>query len=339
MVSFTTPTRGVGVFASNNAVDLVSAIAWPLVVLVAVILLRRQLGALLDTVGKRATKVSIFQFAVELATVPQLAPSWKVPGGDVRQLTRADVFDSATMTLFEELGTAGASDYIVVDLGRGMQWLSSRLYIFAVILQRMRGLRSVVVTATKGEETGVFIGEAEPDRVRWALAMAYPWLETAFARAYAQTAPGASAPGTRFVVSQEGALEPWAANNLVRAFLTEIQFPRIGPPSPADPAVGVAPGPPEWIELPRLQPGDPPVWERAAWLTVALLEQIVGSADLGRDSAFVDSPDVPPDERVKAIARRSGQFVALVGVSDRFLGLADRRALVESIAISLAEQD
>jgi len=88
-----------------------------------VIILHRPLAALIGDIGRRATKVSLFQFAVELSTVPQLEPSWKVGTEDVRRLTRADVFDSATMTLFQELSSAGASDYIVVDLGRGDQWL------------------------------------------------------------------------------------------------------------------------------------------------------------------------------------------------------------------------
>jgi hypothetical protein len=175
--------------ASSTAVQLVGALAWPAAILAAVVLLRKPLASLLEDLGKRATKLSIFQFAVELATVPELAPSWNVPGGDVRQLTRADVFDSATMSLFQELSGAGASDYIVVDLGGGNQWLSSRLYIFVLLLQRMRRLTSVVFTAAKGDETGVFIGIADPARVRWALAMEYPWLESAFARAYAQIAP------------------------------------------------------------------------------------------------------------------------------------------------------
>ena len=235
----------------------------------------------------------MFQVAVELATVPELAPSWNVAGGDVRQLTRADVFDSATMSLFQELSNAGASDYIVVDLGRGNQWLGSRLYVFVVVLKRMRGLEPAF-TATKGEETGIFVGLADPSRVRWRLAIAYPWLESAFARAYAHIAPpAASPPGTRLIVSDEGALEPWTANNLVRAFLTELQYPPSPPPTAGQPVSPIVPGPPEWIELPGSPAGQPPIWERAAWLSVSTLEQIVGPSGLVRESAFADSPIFP----------------------------------------------
>jgi hypothetical protein len=148
------------------------------VALLGLLVLRVPLGDLVKELGKRATKVSLFQFALELSTVPQLPPSWRVGVDDVRQLTKAAVFDSATTALFQ-LTSAGASDYIVVDLGTGDQWLTSRLYIFALVLQRMRGLRCIAFTAARQDERGVFIGLADTTRVRWSLAMAYPWLESA----------------------------------------------------------------------------------------------------------------------------------------------------------------
>jgi hypothetical protein len=330
------------VIAATTSVDLVSALAWPVATVAAVILLRKHLGRLLEEVGKRATRVSVFQFALDLATVPQLDPPWKVGGDDVRQLTRADVFDSATETLFQQLSDAGASDYIVVDLGKGDQWLSSRLYAFAVVLRRMRGLRSIVFTATKGDQTGVFIGEGDPILVRWALAQAYPWLEIGFARAYADeiATPPPGPPGTPLILSEEGALAPGMANMLVRAFLNEIQAPGAVPPAPGQPAPpAITPGPPEWIELPSPLPGLAPAWEHASWLTAELLEQIVGRSELGADMAFADSPDVPTEERVKAVARRPGKFVALVTHSGRFTGMIDRAALLEAMARGYVEQD
>jgi hypothetical protein len=244
------------------------------------------------------------------------------------------------MSLFTELSSAGASDYIVADLGRGDQWLSSRLYVFVVVLQRMRGLRSVVFTTTKGDETGVFVGMADPADVRWALATACPWLESAFARAYAQIAPAANSPPTPFIVSGDGALEPWTANNLVRAFLTELQYPPAPsavPPAAAPPLPPILPGPPEWIELPGT-PGQPPTWEHATWLSVGFLEQILGPSGLVRDFAFTDSPDVPVEERARAIARRPGETVALITATGRFAGLVDRRAMLEALARAYAEQ-
>jgi hypothetical protein len=331
------------VIAASTSVDLVTALAWPVATVAAVILLRKHLGPLLEEIGKRATRVSVFQFALDLATVPQLDPQWEVGGDDVRQLTSAYVFDAPTLPLFEELSRAGASEYVVVDLGKGDQWLSSRLYAFAVVLRRMSGLRSIVFTATKGDETGVFIGEADPVLVRWALAQTYPWLEIGFARAYADQI-ATQPPGTSPILSEEGALEPSMANMLVRAFLIEIQSPGAVPPAPGEPATpatppAITPGPPQWIELPNTPSGQAPLWEHGSWLTVDLLEQIVGRSRLRPDLAFTDTPEVPTVERVKAVARRPGEFVALVTPSGRFTGMIDRAALLEAIARDYAEQD
>ncbi len=320
---------------SRQFVDLVASLAWPMVALLGIILLRKPLGELVKEFGKRATKFSLFQFAVELSTVQELAPSWNVPTGDVRQLTRADVFDSATMSLFEELSSAGASDYIVVDLGSGRQWLTSRLYIFALILRRMRGMRCVVFTANKQEATGAFVGLAEPAQVRWSLAAAYPWLESAFAKAYAQVAPSQPAPGTRFIVSEEGALDPMTANRLVREFLTHIQFTPAAPLPVGVAAPAVPPQPPEWTELSSPPPGPPQIWEHASWLDLTTLEQTLGR-NLRRD-LFEDSPDLPAEERTRAIARRPGLFVPLVAQGHRFNGLIDRQALLEAIAHAYGE--
>src|SRR2546422_10055389 len=96
-----------------DVTNLLQAIAWPAVALTAVLILRGPLGSLVLDLGRRATKFSLFDFAIELSEVAQVAPVWNVGVGDVRQLTKAEVFDSATMSLFQELARAGASDYIV----------------------------------------------------------------------------------------------------------------------------------------------------------------------------------------------------------------------------------
>src|SRR5438309_7526446 len=315
-------------------IDVTRVLVWPLVALMALIALRKPLAAMLGDVGKRATKFSVWQFAVELSTVPELAPAWNVPyAGDVRQLTNAAVFDSATTTLFEQLASTGASDYITVDLGSGDQWLTSRLYIFAVMLRRLRGLRCIVFTATVGEVRGSFVGWAEPTDVRWMLAMKYPWFETAYAHALATVEPG--------IMSHEGGMVNYVANRVVREFLAQIQAlgPAVPEPSanlvPAASQAGSAAAPADWISLPRASPAEPQGMEHAAWITARLLEQVIGPRDT--DNAFADSPDITPEKRAQAIARREGPFVALVNPTGRFKGLVDRQALLESIATGYAQ--
>ena len=76
--------------------------------------------------------------------------------------------------LFEQLEDVDeALDYLAIDLGTG-RWLTSRLFIFAIMLQRMRDLRCFVFLAQEGDEGGRFLGTASPDKVRWALAYLAP---------------------------------------------------------------------------------------------------------------------------------------------------------------------
>ena len=297
----------------GDLVELSWGICWPLVVVVALVVFHKPLSRFLEQLGRRATKLSVFQFAVELSTVPEFSPAWSGPFlQDVRQPSPADEFSSSAMALFEQIRDDTAFDYAVVDLGTGHQWLTSRLFIFAIVLKRMRGLQCFVFLETRGDVRKRFLGLASPDRVRWALSRRYPWLEAAFANAYSQIPDHQ----TRSV---HGALEPWGATELARLFLQQIQQDR-QPDSDEN----------EWVTL-----TDQETWEHAKWLDAARLESILGN-DL-QVSWVKDSPDVSPAERAKAVLRRDDPFVALVDEEKKYRSLIDRQALVEKVVKRLVE--
>jgi hypothetical protein len=287
-------------------VDLIRVSAWPGTVALALIILRRPLSQFLGSLGQRVKKLSIFQFALELSALPEFTPKWSAPSlSDVRQLSPADEFSSQATSLLDRLRNDSASDYAVIDLGGGQQWLTSRLFIFAVLLERMRGLRCFVFVETTGETRRRFIGLAAPEGVRWGLARRYPWLEKAFASAYSQL------PNFQ-IQSNHGALESWQAIQLVQKFLKEIQ--KDVPES----------DPQEWTSL-----GTQPLWEHAKWLDGSRLERVLH--DFLDVSSMPESPDMPPTDRAKAALRRGGALVALVGADGRFKTLIDRQALLEKL--------
>lgn len=126
----------------TDVIGLIGVVAWPAVIVTAVLVLRKPLSSFLKGLGQRTKKLSVFQFALELSEVPEIKPTWSGPLlSDVRQPTAAAEFDSRAMALFEQFEDETAYDYAVVDLGVGNQWLTSRLFIFAVVLERMRGLQ------------------------------------------------------------------------------------------------------------------------------------------------------------------------------------------------------
>jgi len=125
-------------------VEIVKALAWPIVAAFALYLLRRPLVELVGQLARRARKVSVFEVAVELATLPELQPPWSVGDVDVRRLSSSQIFDSASQTLFQEIMKPAQADYAIVDLRSGQAWLTSRLFIFSLVLGEVTGLRAFV---------------------------------------------------------------------------------------------------------------------------------------------------------------------------------------------------
>jgi hypothetical protein len=204
----------------------------------------------------------------------------------------------------------------VIDVGDGYQWLTSRLFLIAELLDRMRSLDCLVFVQNLGTARPIFIAMAKPEAVRWCLGRAYPMLETALAYAYAELFP--RPPITVYgpvIYSARGALEINQAAQLLRKFLELIQQP-LPPPDPRG-----------WTEL-----GTPPFWEYAQWLDVRRLNTDL--AEILSTSSFEDSPDLPNTQRVESILRRKGSFVALVDRNGFFDGLVDRTILFEKAAFS-----
>jgi hypothetical protein len=307
-----------------NIIDLVRVVAWPVVVVMAVLLLRKPLSSFLEGMGQRATKLSVFQFAVELSEVPQVTPDWSGPGPfllDVRQPTPAAQFQSGTMALFQQIRDESASDYAVIDLGEGDKWVTSRLFIFAVMLRRMRGLRCFVFLETSDGVRRRFVGMAPPSVVRWSLAMRYPWLESALANAYSTML--AEMPDDDKIRSVHGALEPVWASRLAMIFLEDIQQAE-DPPAQDNT---------KWAKVKGPQGSQ--MWEHARWLDGASLQRVLGH---GIETPWVpDSPDAPVDERAKMVLRREGPYVAVVEEGKVFRTLIDRHTLVEQVAKDAAE--
>jgi hypothetical protein len=190
----------VAVVSLARVADLASAIAWPVAVVLSVLLLREPLARVLG----RTTKITAFQVSLELAAVPEFQTS-RDTGGPfaLRQPAAGREFPSGAPALFDQIADPSTAEYVVIDLAAGERWLTSRVFIFSVLLERMRGLQSVVFVETAPSGRRQFLGLATPAHIRWSFANRYPWLEAAFAQAYASTvAPGpAEAIGNSPLVS------------------------------------------------------------------------------------------------------------------------------------------
>jgi hypothetical protein len=303
-------------FEPKDLISLIQSLAWPVTTLTGLFYFRRPLRRLIEELPGRASKISVFDFSIELAKVPELSTTWSAAGVDIRRLSAAAMFDSNTHDLIQQISGSGAADYAVIDIGDGHQWLTSRLFLISELLDRMRSLDCLVFVQNRGTIRPVFIATAEPRLVRWCLGRSYPMLETALAHACAELFPKPpQMPYGSVIQSSRGALDIHLAAQLLRSFLQLIQQP--GPPADAR----------DWTQL-----GTPPFWEYAQWLDPQRLNTELG--EILCTSSFEDSPDLQNTQRVEGVLRRTGAFVALVNKNGHFDGLIDRRVLLENATAS-----
>lgn len=305
-VEITQPTHDTGVF------EKLAAFAWPIVALVALLVLRRPIAKLLDTMGSRGGELSLGSWAAiklpglqETSAAQDLLSIKDVAGS---------MWQESGSNLIAHFTSPQTPEYAVVDLGNGDEWISSRLFIFSVMLQRMKGLRCIVFTRTTPEQTRGFLGSAAPDHVRWHLAADQPWLEAAYAYAYSGIMPMPDMLNRGSALTDaKGALQPPIAQQVVSNFIQSLKHL---PPHNF---------PQDYVSI---HSGD----EHATWITPSELERIMGR-DLWTDSVPENTDDSEAAKRlqVRRILDKQSPYVAQVDKGE-FKSLISRVALLDEIA-------
>ena len=320
----------------------VRAVVWPIVVVVVVYLLREKIPALVKGLAGRITKLDIAGVTLEFAKAKEFNPEFAsaTAGLDLRHRASAvEVNDSTAGTFINQLRDPAAADYAIVRLGAGDQWLSSRLYIMAVVFARMKGLSAFVFLDQSGPDKR-YLGWADPNKIRWALARKYPWLEAAYAAAYADV----FANPTAVVTSPTGRLgyqynrdDPGPSIELLRKFLQRIQWPPapgVAPLAPAGAPVPPLPDAADWVLIDK----DTQAREHSAWVNGTLLEEILGdelnSSHIGLDALRGASRN----EQTRSILAQDGHYVAVTQQEHRFMYLIDRSMVLEHVAQALVTE-
>src|SRR5262249_20597173 len=140
---------------------------------------------LVKGIAGRLSKLEFGGVSIELAKAKAFDPNWSAGALDLRQKAAAiQVSDSTTMTFLAQLREQGDADYAEVNLGTGNEWLTSRLFIMAIVFARMKGIKCFVFVETSANARKRFVCWAKPERIRWAFAKRFAWLERAYAEAY-----------------------------------------------------------------------------------------------------------------------------------------------------------
>ena len=178
--------------ANSPAVELVKALAWPLAGLVIAVVFRQPITLFMSALGSRITKLSVLK--VEFELVPAAAATTTPLLDDIRSATNPAVISNSTRMMLEQVQSGSLADFAVVALGAGQEWLTSRLYLAAVMMERMRGVKVFVFVERAPNTERRFVAVASVQQLRWALARRYPWLEAAWASVQLSMFPAAYPP-------------------------------------------------------------------------------------------------------------------------------------------------
>lgn len=315
---------------SLDIAELTSALVWPLLLLILVVLLKNQLPVFFKgmmALFHRAEKISIGNFSMELAKVKAIAPQWTPSDSamDIRKsMSSAEVTDSTAGHFATQLADTTPADFALVDLGKGHEWLSSRLYIISILLERAKDISAFVFVRTAGKRTKKFVGWAEPEAIRWSLARRFPWLEGAYARSYASLFLAPPVPSDIEVVSATGMLgkphegaSPHLLIQLMETFLREVQSQAVPLLEEED----------QWEQIQATTP----TWEHACWLTADDIEDIVAE---GLNKQFVYERELDgatEGGRVKRLLEIKQIYVPIVDDGDQFRELIDRGVVASQV--------
>lgn len=309
---------------------ILAAITWPVTVLTILLAYRKKIPVLMDGLVSRVSKLEFGWVSLELAKAKPFMPEWAsaTTGIDLRhKATSLQIIDTTARTFMTQLMDDQRADYAEINLGSGHEWLTSRLFIIAILYQRMKSIHCFVFVETAEGTRKRYVGWAYPSQIRWALARQYPWLEQAYGQAYADYIGNAQ----NIVVSNQGKLgyqyaplDAGAGIEILRKFLERVQSPAI-PPSDKEA---------EWVQIDSTLPPILPTREHAQWLTAELIETILGS-DCHNESVSASGPKKDLLESLLSITKR---YVAVISNQGRLDYLVDRSILLEQVVDRVTSQ-
>jgi hypothetical protein len=337
----------------NELIDLVQAIAWPIVAIMVVIIFRRELPKLVEAISGRISSVSAVGVTLAFIANEPATETLRALNEIREPSSTGPPPPSGVPSLLELSKASHPADYLLIDLRDGHAWLTSRLYLFARILPTILGLRSFAFVGTRGMVPRYFLGLTSPDVIVLSLERRYPWLRQVMVETQLQPLIGGEDPNRYLMWRPYGDAEKafkrlielpdlsdWdvpqaeALSEIVRALVNPIdpsvpgqvetfvnrflQNPNIRRPHTA----GLLDA--DWVQLGATD-------EHARWIKDERdLLDLIGD-DLHRQTIIDDSMT---DNQLfeKAVLGKRGNFVAIIDSEGRFSRLIDRTALLERVA-------
>jgi hypothetical protein len=154
-------------------VEIAKALAWPIAVLLAALVFRKPLSAFLGTIGGRISKFKVFNLELELASAASATSTPLLD--DIRSVANSAELSDSSRQMIKQVQVGTPADYAIIDIGAGREWLTSRLYVAAAMMERMRRVQVFVFVESMPGVERRFVALASLRQVRWTLAQKHPW--------------------------------------------------------------------------------------------------------------------------------------------------------------------
>ncbi|SEO00166.1 hypothetical protein [Paenibacillus sp. OV219] len=296
---------------------LVSAVMWPVVICVLLLISRKHLPDLLNVLLKRVKRIDFAGVSLELSETKAFTPTLSVSQLDLINMMEIMQKSSEAIDIRDLLLSEGSADYTVIHLGSGKNWLTSRLFIMSIMFAHQKNMKAFVFLESNNDNRKRYAGWAKPATIRFALAKRYPWFEAAFAEAYCAVVKKHGR--LQLVTSNRGELgngEPFVS--VLRDFLNEVQINDIKQIELDARS--------EWISLTSANR----TYEHAEWINGVLLEELL-EEDL--HVSVIQSTKVKEikldNAQFQRILDSPEEFIAITSFNGKFKGLLERNAVLE----------
>ncbi len=290
-------------------IELVKILIWPVVVIAGYLLLRKYIPYLIA----RINKVTVFGVEINL----EGADITKTPfeNIDLNKISKL-IGTGSTSYIDDLLNTVFRFnkyeiDYVKIDLGSGNNWLASRLYILA-ILMNLKGLKYWVIVYSDKDEEKKYLGWVTSEIIIRKLSEKYPELVETFNDLHDQLN----------LKIDNSILDSDNLGNIVHSFISKLQTEDYKEYS---------------VKLSRGSEGNKEeiYFERTEWLNKSLFEELFNNSL--NQNYIVDDPYKSNEEQVKAILRQKGKYIGVIDKKEKFKRLIDRDVILEKVALKIID--
>lgn len=337
-----------------NIISLLKVVVWPAVTVVLVLCFRKEIPKLLQALSGRISGLAAVGVSIQFTAMEPPAKTMRLLDQIKEPSSTGPPPPSGVKPLLELVTSSPQADYLVIDLRDGQAWLTSRLYLFAMILSSVLGIRCFVFVGTRGLVPRSFLGLASPEPLARALETRYSWLRTAMVQAqlyplvrgdpphrYTSWSPYGGPQKALKRLVQPGEKGDWnvsraeALDEIVRALVNPIDLFQ---PGQVETFVN------QFLQNPSLRRPHTTVTQDKDWIQLGAVDEhaeyikderhlidVIGDG-LRRDHV-VESSTNQEEVIETVILHKRGNFVAVTDSEGRFERLIDRRALLEKAAV------